>query len=245
MRRSRIARVAGLAVLAPTFALAVSVFPGCGSRAGVRGPSPTVEEMYAHFGRAQELTTGVIRGDLDAVRGSARRIAADPGAPGLPPGSEPYVEALREAAREAARAPSPEAAAMAASRVSGACGSCHAALDAGPRFVLGAPPPAVGGATNEMVLHIWGADRLLEGLVGPSDEMWLTGAGVLAAAPLHPTRVLRGMRAPDDVVRMAENVHEAAARAAREDAPEARVRSYGTVLESCARCHDRVGVRLR
>ena len=224
------------------FAVAVAVIAvgtGCARSTGP-APGPQSARMSEHFTRAGQLYAAVARGLLDSVHVRAQDILDHETGEGLPARSMGYVDELRSFTSLAARAPDVESAASAVARVGAACGACHTSLKRGPRYgkqILGGPPPEESTVAGRMHRHRWAADRLWEGLIGPSDEAWRAGAVVLRDAALYTDALTRDVAQYEQVTKLAWTVHEIGARADLE--PEWRSRSaiYGELLGTCARCH--------
>jgi hypothetical protein len=84
--------------------------------------------------------------------------------------------------------------AAATGQMRGTCGSCHTASNSGPRVRIGGDPPTgVGELANRMIEHLWDADRILEGLIGPSDTSWNAGATGLAQESLFHGEIVAKM----------------------------------------------------
>jgi cytochrome c556 len=89
-----------------------------------------------------------------------------------------------------------------------------------------------------MIRHQWAADRLWDGLVGPSDVSWQAGAEVLRDAPLFTDAVTEDVEQYEAVTKLAWQVHEIGALAATVPDHGRRAELYGTLLGTCASCHD-------
>ena len=151
------------------------------------GPSPSVaspvqEQMFAHFALARDLRTFAVNGDLERLHVVAEELATTEPTCGMPPGSDTFRGAVHAAARAAAAAEDPSTASLAAARVAAECGACHLANDGtlGERFQV-ARPLLDDPATRHANYLSWTSRLLWDGLVGPSEAMWRTGAGALAA----------------------------------------------------------------
>jgi hypothetical protein len=86
--------------------------------------------------------------------------------------------------------------------------------------------------------HLWAADRLWEGLIGPSDERWRVGAQVLRDAALYTDALTQDVAKYEQVTKLAWTVHEIGARADITRDRHARSELYGQLLGTCARCHE-------
>src|SRR5690606_31720974 len=109
------------------------------------------------------------------------------------------------------------------------------ASGARPAFAFGVAPPD-GDIEAQMERHQWGAARLWEGVIGPSDDAWLAGARVVAAQDIDLGTTTRG-KPNADVAAHAEALRTLASEATRTDEPAARSELYGTMLHTCASCH--------
>jgi cytochrome c553 len=194
--------------------------------------------MTGHFSRAERLYAAVAAGDLGDVRVEAEGLTHEESGDGMGAGAKPYIEQLHAFAGLAARAPDLPAAASAVARVGATCGSCHVAMHKGPRYqVVGGPPAGTTPVAARMIRHRWAADRLWEGLIGPSDTAWKAGAGALYDAPLYTDALTRDVEQYGPVTQLAWTVHDVGARALMEADHKARAELYGQLLGTCARCH--------
>jgi hypothetical protein len=194
--------------------------------------------MTGHFARAGRLYGSVAAGNLDSVRVEAEALIAEEPGGGLGPKAQPYVEQLQAFAGLAARAPDVQAAASAVAQLGATCGACHAAMRRGPRYQVAGGPAAGGTAiATRMLRHRWAADRLWEGLIGPSDTSWEAGAAALYDAPLYTDALTRDVEQYEPVTQLAWTVHDIGARARLEPSLTVRAELYGQLLGTCARCH--------
>lgn len=202
-----------------------------------RGVSTLRDSMYAHFGDVGLVQTAVIEGRLEDAREAARRIAAYPADQGLPPGAEAYMERLRDQADRVAGAETLHRAAEATAEMAAACGNCHAELDRSTPFSLASTPPPAAPSAGHMLRHLWGADRMWEGLMGPSDDLWGIGALALTDAPLG----FDDAAGSEVVEALARSVHDIGSRAEEAVGPGDRAELYGRLLGTCADCHRLLG----
>jgi len=86
-----------------------------------------------------------------------------------------------------------------------------------------------------MYRHMWAADRLWEGLTGPSDDAWRSGAEVLARAPASPPVTETPL--PAGVVALLAEVRELGQAALEAETLAQRANLYAPFLASCAGCH--------
>jgi mono/diheme cytochrome c family protein len=205
-------------------------------------PAASPARMARHADRSFELRTALIRGDLDRAHQAARQLAANLNSEG---GSAPprYVVEAQDEARRAAEAPNVPGAAAATARMGGACGACHLASREGPHYRVVTRPEARGAAVPErMMVHYWAADRMWEGLVGPSDSTWFAGALALADVPTYQREIAqRPGASAADIERIARALHELGLRAQTATDAAARVQVYGEFLAGCASCHTATG----
>ena len=220
---------------------ALTVILGCARQAERAPLREETVHMYGHFGHASEVQNAMIQGDLDAVRAPAQWLAEHDAMDGLPKGSDAYLGQLRQAAAQAVDAPDLPTAAKATAAIARACGACHGRYDVGPRFTPGAGPPAEGASVSaHMIRHVWAADRMWEGLIGPSEASWAAGARGLSEAPLEPQEVTDDAERVPAASELAHSVHDLGARAQRTTGGAARAEIYGELLTSCSSCHSLV-----
>ena len=209
---------------------------GCALFASAESTLP--EHMVGHWAQAGEIQTALVHGDLEAAREPARWLAEHPEHPGLPQGVLSPVEDMRAFARSVLRAESIADAARCTAEMAAACGRCHQASDGGPKLDGASMPPSGPTSVQHMGRHLWAADRMWDGLVGPSDRMWQLGATALAEDPLF---LDTGDTENHEVATLAKEVH-ALGVTARNQMPDSRAGLYGRLLVTCARCHALVGV---
>jgi cytochrome c553 len=198
--------------------------------------------MTEHFVRANQLYAAVVAGHLDSVRLRAQAILSRETGEGLPARSMAHLDELRAFTSLAVRAPDVESAAGAVARVAAACGNCHAFLRRGPEYGATAAPPADTDVASRMRRHRWAADRLWEGLIGPSDEAWRAGAQVLRDAALYTDALTHDVTKYEQVTKLAWTVHENGARSDITTDRHVRADLYGQLLGTCARCHEVLGI---
>jgi cytochrome c553 len=221
--------------LVPALAAVVVGSMGCASRSGPE----VAPRMRGHFARAGDLYTAVATGDLAAARVQAEAIRQEETGAGMASRAKAYIEQLNAFADLAARAPDVTTAASAAANVGATCGACHRAMKQGPRYqAIAEPPTATAPVSARMIRHRWAADRLWEGLIGPSDTAWAAGAGALIDAPLYTDALTREVAQYEPVTALAWTVHDIGARARMETDAAARAQLFGQLLGTCARCHE-------
>ncbi len=122
-------------------------------------------------------------------------------------------------------------------RIGTACASCHTELGADVRFPIELPPPTSPNVVEQMRRHAWAAERLWEGLAGPSNASWTAGAAALIGMPVD-------FGDNERAIRLVARLQDLAAQARAAVTPERRADVYGDLLETCALCHGtvRIGV---
>jgi hypothetical protein len=153
------------------------------------------------------------------------------------------VEEVHATALLAAEASNLEAASRAVADVAMACGECHLANQTtlGDRFQVAAPL-LTDPATRHTNYLSWVSRLLWDGVLGPSEAMWRTGADALASGegvpPPHATHVPK-----DEVTRAAEILKDLGVEAVAAVDAAARARILAEVWMECAGCHTQAGVR--
>ncbi len=203
--------------------------------------TPTLKKrMTEHFTKAAAMKNAVIHGDVATLKKEADWMAKHELSQ-APDNWRSHMQAMHTAAQHAVDAKDLDSAAQAVAEMGAACGSCHKALG-GPKLEPGTPPAEGSGAALHMIRHQWAADRMWDGLIGPSDTSWAKGADVLADAPLTE-RALNGEKSiPPEVELFAQKVHSYGAKG-RDAKAAARASLYGEFLATCAGCHGKVGVK--
>ncbi len=205
--------------------------------------SPVQARMFEHFALARDLRVLVVAGDMDQLRLTAEGLATGEETWGMPPGSDPYLERIREAAQRAASAESTGDIAQAVADVARECGDCHVSVECtlGERFQVAEPltdNPAIRHANRLS----WVSRLLWDGLVGPAERMWLTGATALAATDGVPAP--RGTHVPGDVLdRTGTQLMDLGGEALTEEDPVRRSEILAEVWTICTDCHAQAGIR--
>lgn len=208
--------------------------------------SPVQQTMFTHFSLASDLRTFAINADLSRIRVTAAELATEEPTWGMPPGSGSLQDRVHRAAQavaDAAEGGDAPGAALAIAQVAAACGECHLANDAtlGQRFQVAAPL-LTDAATRHTNYLSWVSRLLWDGLVGPSENLWRTGAGALAGPDGLPAP--RGTFVPaSEVARAGERLRTLGEDAVLAEDPGARARILGEVWQTCADCHTQAGVR--
>lgn len=190
-----------------------------------------VEHMHEHYDAVVRIQTAVIAGSLEATREPARWLVEHPAPEGIPAEWQIHVEAMRDAARAALDARDLTAAANATSRLGAACGSCHEANNIAVEFESVDSPSDDDDSRSHMQRHQWAADRMWEGLIGPSGWAWSRGGNLLFESPLRHESL------DDERQTMARRIHQLAANATAVTSLDEKAEIYGEFLANCAACH--------
>lgn len=193
--------------------------------------------MQEHWDAGLALQHAMERGDLEAARQAAARIADVGEIPGLAWDAEPYLHDMRLNAERIRDATTFKEAAAATGSTAAACGRCHARAEAGPHPEgTTTAPSAAEDTRSHMTQHAWAMDRMWEGLVVPSTDRWRAGARLLAEQPVSA----HGLSS--DLSLASARVHELARQAMDDETPGERATRYGRLLTDCAGCHAELGV---
>jgi hypothetical protein len=188
------------------------------------------------------MKAAIIAGKVDGLREPGRWLADHPATTEIPDAWKPHLDGFREVTQAAASAEDIDAAAGSFVAVGNACAACHSAVG-GPKFELGEPPGEQSGTAGHMARHQWAADRLWEGLITPSEELWIAGAEALADAPLHPTQLAENQTVPPEIEKLAKQVHEIGAKARDVKSSGIQGMYYGQLLATCAACHQQLDAK--
>lgn len=200
--------------------------------------------MHEHLARITTIKSFIIMGDLDGVREPATWLADHQEVDGLPENFEPYIGLMRQYAREVNNAQDFKTAAISVSHMAKTCSNCHLMNEVQIEFGYDQVPAEWSDTVSHMQRHQWAADRLWEGLIGPSDRAWDRGMDMLVDVPLHPDDVAGVTSADIDeasIDELARRVHTLAGQGTIARTPAERAEVYGEFLELCAECHTRLG----
>ena len=206
--------------------------------------SEVATHMHEHLDRITAIKAHIIMGQLDAVRAPATWLAEHKSVAGLPANFLPYVEMMREYARQVIAAPDLDSAATAVSSMARTCGNCHLSNDIELKFGYDQMPEGLTDTVSHMQRHQWAADRLWEGLIGPSDFAWDLGSDMLVDVPLHAADVTDEVTSDADATaidQMAHRIHVLGGRGTDARTPDSRSGLYAEILGLCADCHTRLG----
>jgi len=192
--------------------------------------------MQRRFDDLRAIEQLLVSGQLDEARTRAFLLVQPETDPGMAPWAAD-AKGVVEAARALHTAPNVDEACRREARLAEACATCHLHANRPQTFgSLPPPPPDRPTVAARMARHQWAVDRLWEGLVGPTDERWLAGLEMLAAAP-PPDSELTG--APALGTRLQELARTALG-TRRTEPLRNRADRYGEMLVTCAACHKRL-----
>ncbi len=193
--------------------------------------------MRAHFERTMAVHDALVRGDLATARTQAAMLAEGSPSVPMPVGAEAFHGAFTRTARQAATATTLAQAAQATASVLGLCGQCHRAMRVTADVPRDSAPPAAAGLRGHMQLHHEAAAALIEGLVAPSEDRWVSGVRLLASPRVDdaqvPARLRRAMRDAETALATLTG------RAAQAQRTRDRADVYGRMLATCGECHAR------
>ena len=223
-------------------ALSAVLSSGCSPRPSPEGFADLSFAMRTHYYAAIEIQDAVIEGDVEATRPPGRWLAEHLPRTNLPEGSEQYVEEIVDLGLQLSRVEAVADASDLLARIAFQCGSCHQRFDGGPKVERAPPWGSQRDLTERMRRHAWAAGRLWDGLLAPSDTVWLVGALELSSTPLTPERTPERI-ADEELVKLAESVHQMALEGLELEGRAARAQLYGRLLATCAECHELIGMR--
>lgn len=199
------------------------------------------EVMMGHFERADRGRAALIRGDIEEARESMQWLATHDLGGTIPEALRPHFAAMQASAASFGEASTLRDAGVAFARTLTHCGSCHQEAGAGPTFAM-PPLPEGDDMPAHMRRHRWGADRMWEGLVTSSDDIFREGGNALTGTPLDAHVFPEGAVDLEQAQALATHVHELGAQAAAATDADGRVTAYGHFLATCASCHRALGV---
>ncbi len=208
---------------------------------GFGGGGEEVPAMHRNLSKTVDIQTGAVQGDLEKARQAASWLLERKDEMIVPPAGVEYQQAMLGAAARILEAPDLETVANEAGHLAASCGSCHQAVGGGPRFVVGNMAPGGTSQEAQMIRHLWAADRMWEGLVGPSEEAWKAGAEAMAETQSTLADVFRASSSLADPERYLREVNRFANEAVGATSLTEKADAYGNLLNTCNRCHSQVG----
>lgn len=206
--------------------------------------TPLTRLMHEHSAKGAGMRDAVISAELPEVREYASWMLQHMDDPALPPEWEEHKRSMHDAAERAAFTVDVDVAARAVADVAAECGKCHDQLKDGPTISVGEAPSDDPSLGTRMKRHHWAAERLWDGLVGPSNEAWAKGAEVLASAPMTVEKIAFAGK-EGDVERLMDEVHALAEQGKSTKGEEARAKLFGEFLTRCGKCHELFGLGKR
>lgn len=230
-----------------TVALVLALAACGGTEAPPAAPEPAAEpaaepeeivptHMVEHYMRLTGAREALIRGDLQGAQAQLRWIAEHEPTDDMEGSFRVSVERMKAAARAGAYAQTAQGVGRGIAAAASTCGECHAAQPEPVVFYEVPPPPKKEGLLSEMDRHMWAAERMWHGLIGPSDGAWAEAAEVLATAPLYSAP--EGKVMGDEATAFARQVHDAGTGTLTAASPAERIELYGDFLSACAECHE-------
>ena len=204
----------------------------------VTAPSESIEDfMTDHFLIATFVRNGVIRGNLNLIRGALDTLALQEYGTVAPGGWFRWIAEIQEVAKMTAEVNTLESAASGVATIGRICGDCHQSHSVPITYIATDFHPAgrPGTLQYRMSRHRWAADRMWEGLIGPSDESWQAGARELASVSAEPPVTVPAL--PAEFSRDLVRVQEIGQLAVEAETPEQRAAVYASFLSRCAGCH--------
>jgi mono/diheme cytochrome c family protein len=202
------------------------------------------DHMHEHLARITTIKANVIMGNLDGVRAPAAWLADHDAVVGLPANFEPYVDLMRGFAREVLDASDLNSAGKSVSKMARTCGNCHVANHVELEFGYDQMPAEWADTISHMQRHQWAADRLWDGLIGPSDVAWNRGTNMLVDVPLLSDKVMDETTDgvdPGALDEIAHRLHLLGSQGSNARSANARSELYGEILGLCSDCHTMLG----
>ena len=193
--------------------------------------------MHENYEQVGIIKAAVIAGDLAAVSEPANWLATRESLPALPP-----VDEMRRYAERAAAAEDLVDAAAAVGEIGRTCGECHQANGIQVAIGFSTPPaPEEQSFAKQMHRHLWAADRMWAGLIGPSDIAWKQGADILADVNIETSDIAGEGRQKSQVSDLFQRIRAVGGQASQASSVELRSGLYGEFLSLCATCHALTG----
>lgn len=200
-----------------------------------RATAAAHRRMHTRFEAARRIELAIALSDLERARAEAHDLAALE-EPDVVLTWRPYFDAIRDAAHQVESTADVFDAARLAATLGRTCADCHEAIAARVVFPADPRPPGGSRLATQMLGHQWAAAQMWKGLIGPSEDHWVSGARALTTVPL--TIVAQSVTPSseldvDDVARVRLYANRALTTAPQ----DARAELYGTLLATCAHCH--------
>ncbi len=190
--------------------------------------------MHLRYSAAMEMEKAIAHSDLYTARADAHTLDFDE--PEILAQWQPYLQVVRTDAHRIAIATGLDSAAESAAALGRACGQCHEATGAHVTFPAARPPIVRDTLASDMAGHQWSALQMWQGVIGPADDLWQTGASGLTKMPAS-ILAQRSTRSPDDDIDDVARIKLYANRALDTPTQDARAELFGRILITCAHCH--------
>lgn len=196
-----------------------------------------VTNMHLHFADINEIHLALISGNLIAARQMAKKVRVG-FAGAQPKGWEPFIKRTVASAEMLEVTSDLDMAARLASTMAGTCGDCHRAQNIEVVEHVALPPPREEDKFSDfMTQHRWAAERMWEGLIGPSEAAWNAGSAVLGNTDLG-TKDLEGhLSSTPEIEALLAQLRNDASVANKTQGSQNRQELYGSFLSGCAGCH--------
>jgi cytochrome c553 len=193
--------------------------------------------MHGHFEDINAIQVALISGNLVEARKLAAQVRLGFSGP-APEGWAPYIERSIASAEMLEVSDDLAMAARLAGTMANTCGDCHRSHDLVViEHVAIAPPAEEDAFDNFMLQHRWAADRMWEGLIGPSDAAWQAGAKALQSTELSEEDIGERLIVTPAISAILLQIRDDAKAATTTDGAEQRQELYGRFLAGCASCH--------
>ena len=217
---------------------AVSVLGG--TTPAIAEDATIVDHMHEHHAAMIKIQNAIIAGSLADTHEPASWLSNHEEPDDLAAPGDVFMAAVREAANSVLDAENIESAAEATSLMGLACGNCHLASDVVVQFDEIEKPSDQIKDKPHMQRHQWAADRMWEGLIGPSDAAWSRGADLLFESPVKPN-VLAAHGGGDEVVVMSRRIHQLAGNASVVSDTAEKAEIFAEFIANCGACHTELG----
>lgn len=200
------------------------------------------ENMHEQLTRIGTIKSAIIAGKLEDAREPALWLADSETVAGLPANFEPFIAQMKAYARHVIMAEDLVSAAESVSKMAKTCGNCHSVNGVDLEFGYDRlPREDVEDVVTHMQRHQWAADRLWDGLIGPSDNAWNRGVDMLIDVPLASEDVTTASEHYPKLSGITRRIHALGGIGTETVTPEARSELFGEVLGLCAGCHTLLG----
>lgn len=196
-------------------------------------PSELAKAMHERFAIVGRIQQATVRGDLTRAQAVGAELSATLEADAPPDAWQASIDAMQGELEALEHADDLRSAGAAVARLGLGCGQCHRTLGVTPSLPELSPPEEAKDFEGAMRGHRWAADRMWEGLVGPSSDRWIRGSTIFTVLPGCDETM------GDTKVRL-EHCQRAQSLARRGHVArslEARATIYGRLLTTCAECH--------